>query len=439
MKPHVLAKSPLAVALALLAACGSPSPDAPQDAAEVQLDSSADDPTPSTIALSYVPDDSNTGRAIAAAQATLRERPEDIGAHVQLAILFMRHQRETSNAALMRYAEDVLASARDLAPEDPQVKLLRAMAMQDGHRFEQAAATAREVLAADPSDATAHLVLADAQLELGEYEGAMDSVQAAIDLHPDLRSYNRAAHLRWLMGDFDSALAIMELAIDAGSPRDPESRAWCFADLGAMYLHRGDAPRALASSDRALALVPDYVPGLVVRARALARAEQLDEAIATLEPAVDRKASVEDLLRLSDWHEAVGNAEAAAQRLAQAQRLADDDPRPMAQWLARRGTQPQRALELAEQAAAQRSDIASNDALALAAARAGQLARAQEAMDAALVLGTADANLHLHAALVHALAGRIEAARAALAKADAIDSGADPMLRAEMQQRVGAA
>ncbi|MCA9649869.1 MAG: tetratricopeptide repeat protein [Myxococcales bacterium] len=392
-----------------------------------------------TAALAFTPDGSPTGRGISAAQAQLRQRPNDLRAHLDLAILFMRHQRETADASLMRYAEDVLASARSLAPADAQVRLLSAMVLQDGHRFEQAARIAREVLASDPSDATAHLVLGDAQLELGDYEGAMDSVQAAIDLHPDLRSYNRAAHLRWLMGDFDSALAIMELAIDSGSPRDPESSAWCFVDLGSMFLHRGDEARALASAERALSLVPSYLPGLALRARALAHRGDTSEAIEILAAVVERKPSVEDLLRLVEWHEAAAEPTAAAQRLAQAERLAQDDPRPMALWLARRGIQTERALALAEAAAEPRSDIATNDALAMAHARAGHHEQAQQAMQRALSLGTADANLHLHAALVDALAGRIETARRSLARAEAIDPAADPSLRAELQQRVGAA
>jgi tetratricopeptide (TPR) repeat protein len=351
----------------------------------------------------------------------------------------MRRQRETSNAVLMRYAEDVLASARALAPEDPEVMLMTAMALQDGHRFRKAAALAKGVIAADPGNATAHLVLADAQLELGEHDSAMDSVQAAIDLHPDLRSYNRAAHLRWLAGDFDSALAIMELALDSGSARDPEASAWCFVDLGAMFLHRGDPARALASTERALALVPDYVPGLVLEARALARADRMPEAIVTMEQALERRPSVEDLLRLAEWHEELGDDAAAAKQRARAEQLVGDDPRPMALDLARRGLEPERAVELARRELQARRNIAAHDALALALARAGQHDEALTSMQAALALGTKDANLHLHAALVHALAGRMAEARTAYEHARTIDERADARLDAELRTRLGAA
>ncbi len=390
-------------------------------------------------ALAYVADGSPTGRAITAAQATLRAKPDAVSAHVTLAMLLMRRQRETSDAVLMRYAEDVLTSARAVAPDDPQVKLMTAMTLQDGHRFSQVAALTREVLAADPDDTTAHLLLGDALLELGDYEGAMDAVQAAMDRHPDLRSYNRAAHLRWLVGDFDSALAIMELALDSGSRRDPEAIAWCYADLGTMFLHRGDGARALASAERALALVPDYVPALGVQARALARTGALQAAISTLDRVVERRASAEDLLLLARWHEERGNSPAAVARRADADRLADEDPRPVALDLARRGVHSERALELAQAAREARADIATHDALAMALARTDQHERALVSMERALALGTADPNLHLHAALVHALAGRLQPAKAARQRADAIDPHADPLVRAELDRRLGAA
>jgi tetratricopeptide (TPR) repeat protein len=436
MTPRTL-RPLLVLAGALLVACGSAGTPAPAPS-EAPTTSQSAPPAGELAALAYAPDDSPTGQRIATAQAALRGDLRSVERHLELATLLMRRQRETSNAVLMRYAEEVLASARALAPADPEVTLMTAMTLQDGHRFRAAASLAQQVLADDPGHATAHLVLADAQLELGEYEAAMDSVQAAIDLHPDLRSYNRAAHLRWLAGDFDSALAIMELALDSGSPRDPEASAWCFVDLGTMFLRRGDAARALASADRALALVPDYVPAQLLRARGLARSDRRAEAIALMERAVERRPSVEDLLTLVEWHEAEGQATAAAAMRARAEALATDDPRPLALDLARRGIEGERAVALARKELAARKDIMAHDALALALARTGAHDEALSSLQAALALGTADATLHLHAALVHALAGRTDQARAAHARAQAIDPHADPRLDAELHTRLGA-
>ena len=51
-----------------------------------------------------------------------------------------------------------------------------------------------------------------------------------IDLKPYYQSYTRAADLRWLKGDLDGAIELTELAIQASSPRDPDSVAWAYTD-----------------------------------------------------------------------------------------------------------------------------------------------------------------------------------------------------------------
>ena len=47
---------------------------------------------------------------------------------------------------------------------------------------------------------------------------ATDAYQRMIDLRPDLHSYARGAHIRWLKGDLTGAVELMELAVSASSP-----------------------------------------------------------------------------------------------------------------------------------------------------------------------------------------------------------------------------
>src|SRR5262249_1175723 len=125
----------------------------------------------------------------------------------------------------LRLADDAVRAARARAPDDVHAGALAAMLLQEQHRFGDALALADELLRAHPDDTTAHLVRGDALLELGRYDDAGDAYQRALDLRPDLRSYNRGGYLRWLTGDADGAVELYELAIDSGSPRDPESVA----------------------------------------------------------------------------------------------------------------------------------------------------------------------------------------------------------------------
>jgi tetratricopeptide (TPR) repeat protein len=433
---HSVSARALAAVLLVWTACSDapePAPTAPSPPPQA---AAAAAPT-AALALAYAPGDGATEQLIARAQDAVRADPERIAGYTDLAVVMLRRARETSNAVYRRYAEDALRAARARDEHDPQTLILSAMLLQDQHRFAGAADAAREYIALRPDDSTGHIVLGDALLELGDYDPAMDAYQEAMNLRPDLRSYNRAAHMRWLQGDFDGAKQIMELAIDSGSMRDPEAQAWCFVDLGAMYLHRGQAEQAENAAKRALQLVADYQPALVLEARALARRGDTAAAIERLSAAVDRKPSADDLLRLADWLRAAGRTEDADARLAQAERLAAAEPRALALHYARHGREPARALALAEKELSARHDIAAHDVHGLALLRAGRAAEALAALDRALVLGTKDANLHLHAGLAAKAAGDPTRARAELAAADAIDTGADPLLRTELRNALG--
>ena len=441
MRRSVAVRGPLAAALAagLLATFASGCDDASSAPSPAAL---TDPSTPASATLSALPElalsfeagDSRTERRIGAAQRAVREHPDTIEAYTALASALLMRRRETSNAVFATYAQDVLTAASRRAPSNPQVGLLTTMLLLDQHRFTDAAEKARLLSIALPNDPTPHLLLGDALLELGEYDGSADAVQDAMNLRPDLRSYNRAAHMRWLYGDFDGALTVMDLAIGAGSSRDPEGQAWCFADLGTMYLARGDARRAAASADRALVLLPNYVPGMVVRAKALAAQGSVSDAIAIMSDAVERRPSAEDLLTLATWLADTDRESEAAQRRSQAQRLSEDDPRPMAHFLARMALRPAEALALAQRELDARHNIAAHDTYALALLRNGRFAEAGRSMEQAMALGTKDADLHLHAGLIQAAAGQPAAARSSLTRALDLNPSVDPTLVAELRQ-----
>ncbi|MFO0636398.1 MAG: tetratricopeptide repeat protein [Nannocystaceae bacterium] len=391
------------------------------------------------LALGYVPGEGPTERAILAAQQAVREQPEAIDRYTTLATWLLRRARETSDSSYRLYAEDALRAARARDERNPQVLLLSAMVLQDQHRFRGAAALAREYIALRPDDSTGSLVLGDALLELGEYDPAIDAYQQAMNLRPDLRSYNRAAHMRWLLGDADDAREVLVMAIDAGSERDPESRAWCFVDLGEIDLRTGAIDRAEPSARAALSLVPEYWPAQVLLARVLHRRGQVDAAIAQLDAALAHKTTAEDLLRLSDWLEQAGRREDAERRRVQAQALADAEPRAWAHWLARHDREPVRAVALAQRELAARRNLTALDTAALALLRAGRLDEAAAALADARKLGTKDAELELHTGLVAHARGDVAAARAALAAALALDPGVDPLLAGELARAVGEA
>lgn len=348
---------------------------------------------------------------------------------------FLVRKRETGDPVYMGYAKDAMIAARSLAPQDAQVRTADIMFLLDAHRFADAAHEARQVAAEDPRDATGHLLLSDALLELGDYEGAVAALEHAMERAPDLRSYSRAAYLRWLHNDVEGALEMAEDAIKAGS-RTPEPVAWCHADLGVMLWHKGDLAGAERAAERALALVPGYAPALSLQARVRAAQGRVDEAIMLLRDVVARMPTAEELLQLGELLAGQGQTEQAAEALARAEKLAEHDPLPLALYYARHAIQAERALALAGKAAAERGTIYTHDALALALLRSGRIADAAGAMARALTLETPDARLYLHRGLIELAQGQRDAARASLDRANALSPHADPRLAGELAQKL---
>ncbi len=385
-----------------------------------------------SLALSYQPGSTPTDKLISEAQAKLRAN-ESAESAVNLAVLLMRRRRETSKPIVMLYAKDAIKLALKLEPQNVQALVLRGMAHQYDHEFEKARDLAERALKIGAETLLAHLLLGDAQLELGNYDQAIAAYQAAVDLRPNLQSYNRAAHIAWLQGDMETAVEWLDMAIDAGSMRDPESSAWCFVDLGDMFRHRGQTDSALAAADRALKSLPEYVPALVLKARTLAAEGELEAAVLSYDAALSHLPTVDSLVEQAELLRKLGRNKEASVRMNDAIELSKDDPRPLAHYYARTNTKAKDALRLAQNELEDRRNIAAWDTLALAQIRNGKLAEAEMSLAKASQLGRTFAELHLHEALLHQAHGRVSDAQQSLAEALKLNPQVDPLLVAEIR------
>ena len=110
-------------------------------------------------------------------------------------------------------------------------------------------------------------------------------------------------HMRWLKGDLEGAIAVMEMAARAGSPRNPEPAAWAYTRLALYELQVGASQRALQACDVALDFQNNYAPALLVRGRILLSENQVDEAVealsdaATLNPLPEYQWALAEALR----------------------------------------------------------------------------------------------------------------------------------------------
>jgi tetratricopeptide (TPR) repeat protein len=318
----------------------------------------------------------------------------------RLGWLFVKKARESFDPGFYRLAEQCALSLGSRQPRSPEAMLLRGHVLHNLHRFKEAEPLAHELVAGRglPFDFG---LLADVLMEQGKLEEAIPACQKMIDMRPDLHSYSRGAHLRWLKGDLAGAEELMRLAAGAASPHDPESAAWAHTRL-ALYEFQSGTP-AEAGQDCAVALdfQKDYPPALLLRGRlALARGENA-EAIELLRRATELNPLPEYQWTLADALEAAGQTEAAAATEVVLRRKgATTDPRTYSLYLATRGQEPEIAVRLAHAELNARQDIFTHDAAAWAFAAAGRLPEARQELDLALAQGTRDARLFFHAAAI---------------------------------------
>ncbi|HJY29240.1 MAG TPA: hypothetical protein VJ306_14535, partial [Pyrinomonadaceae bacterium] len=127
---------------------------------------------------------------------------------------FIKKARMSFDAGFYKLAEQCAACMEARGANGPDALLLRAHALQSLHHFAEAERTARELIRQRerPFD---YGVLGDVLIDQGKVREGAAAYQKMVDLRPDLQSYARAAHVRWLTGDLAGAMELMKLATSA--------------------------------------------------------------------------------------------------------------------------------------------------------------------------------------------------------------------------------
>jgi len=243
-------------------------------------------------------------------------------------------------------------------------------------------------------------------MEQGRLKEAVGAYQKMIDLRPDLQSYTRVAHMRWLKGDLDGAIEVMRMAVTSGSPRDPEPTAWAYTRLGIYELQAGDTEIAMKLAEIAFQFAQNYAAALLLRGRILLAQGKVEEAIEPLQRAAALTRLTEYEWTLADALREAGEPQAA--KGIESSLIRDgamNDPRTFSLYLATRGQQVQEALKLAQDELNTRADVFTIDALAWALNANGRVSEALKYSKKALSEGTQDARLFYHAGRIALAAG----------------------------------
>ena len=344
-----------------------------------------------------------TDDQIAAYQVLIQTKPEDLHYQNRLAAAYIQKVRETTDFSYLDRASKIVDNVVSADRHDYEALRIRSEIELERHNFARVAEDSRELTRVAPDDPWNWGTLGDALIELGQYDAAAEAYQKMVTLRPDMSSYNRAAWFRFLAGDMPGAIDIMQRAISSGSA-SPENTAWCWVELGQLYLksgHSGEAEKAYA---QAVKVFPGYHPGYAGLGKAQAVQGRTKEAIANYERAQASTPMPDYAAALYDLYQASGN-----QKKAQDERdlidvydhlnLSNGEKanRNVAMIYADHNWRPERALELAKAELALRKDIYSYDALAWSLYRNKQFDESIAAIGEALKLGTPEPMFYYHA------------------------------------------
>lgn len=342
--------------------------------------------------------------------------PQDWRSLQSLSLAYLQRAIESGDASFYALADTALGRAEGLQPDDTGMLLAQGALSLSLHEFDRALEAGRAALAKNPDSATVLGVVVDAQVELGRYDDAADTLQDMLDRDPGLPALARTSYQRELRGDLDGALTAMRAAV--GTATSASDRARTQVLLAGLLQQSGDIDAATAAFDDALRLSPGLAGARVGAARVLAAGGDVAAAIASLQILTAEQPTVEGLVLLEALQRTSGDADGAAQTAGVVRAvaaLAEDAGQivdlEMALFEADAGD-PARAVELGRAAHAARPDnVYAADALAWALLSDGDVAGAQEQMRTVLRLGTTTPSVRWHAAEIAAAAGDDAAAR----------------------------
>ena len=348
---------------------------------------------------------------IQAAQRAIAQHPHEPQSYNLLASAYMQKARETNDFGFNARSEAALKRALEVAPDDYDARKLRTKLLLTYHRFSEALSLARSLQKIRPHDHDLYGAITDAEVELGDYAGAIEAAQKMIDLRPDSSSYARVSYLRSLHGDTEGAIQAMTVAVKAADPNDPEGMAWCRVHLGDELMNAGRATEAEREYDKALLIFPDYPIALAAKARARVRAGDQTRAIELYERAEQRTPQPDTAMALGDLYAKLGRSDEARRQYDLVEFIEQDSPasgtysRQLAMLWADHDVQLVQALAIVQRERLQRQDVFTCDALAWVLLKNHQPEAAKKSILDALRLGTRDARMFYHAGMIYEALG----------------------------------
>lgn len=382
-----------------------------------------------------------TDREIAKWTRFTEQQPNDPRPWTRLGNAWMQKSREGAVGAAYASAEAAYRRALALDASDTEATVGLAWIFNSRHDFDLGVEWAQKTLALDPRNQDAYALLADAAVEVGDYERALEHCQECLDIAPNLSSYSRAAHVLFLTGDARQARWLMQKAIDAGGPY-AENTAWCRAQLASMLFDAGALTLAEQELQQGLQVAPKNRHLLGGMAKIQTAKKEYEKALESCEQSLAVARDHDVLVLAGDVCELLGRKEQAAQYYDQVLELQGGHDHgdgelhthasahgnaPLARFFADHDRSLDEALHEAEEAYEHYPNVFAIDTLAWCLYKHGRHEEARKKIDEALRHKTPKADFLFHAGMIYAKAGDIPQAQKYLYQALSLNPHFHPL------------
>ncbi len=203
----------------------------------------------------------------------------------------------SSDADALRTAARVsYDKAIELHPRSAEVRKERSQFFRKSKELQLAGADARQATMLAPSDPFAWFVLAEYQLEIGEFDAAKTSLEKVLSLDPKFdTAHAMLAQLSEREGNFAAALVSLGKAIEVA---EPDFQARFRRDRALFHERRGDLPLALADAIAARSAQSEEFELWFLEASLLVKLGRLEEACAALVEANQRRPDTAEVVEL---------------------------------------------------------------------------------------------------------------------------------------------
>jgi tetratricopeptide (TPR) repeat protein len=358
---------------------------------------------------------------IEAFQAQIRQSPSDPQGYADLGGAYLTRYGETENPAFYPKARQAFETALRLGPNDFSALSGMAQLELSQHHFRRGLALAERARQINPSTVQVDGMIADAQLELGRYGAAADTLTRYVSRRPELGSYARISYFRELHGDIGGAVAAMRLAAAASGDRSADS-VFATTLIGKLRADQGDYAAAEATFRRVLALDPGN-PDARLGLAGIAAGNGNTEAALELYRAVQRSIAAPDhAMLLGEAEQAAGNRAAAAGAYQEARAAFEREEAVGTNTSTERAVfeadhgDPATAVAHGRRAWRLTPSVRAADAYSWALSAAGEHRAALRLSDLAMRLGSRDPAFLYHAGIVAFRAGQSDRARVVLSR-----------------------